>query len=109
MFNKQLKILLAVFILAAAITTTSKAGDDFGSPQEKASEWADWLSGKVGLSKNQYNQVYEIYLKYAEQYKADKEKNAGKVKGGYKPYRKKANEEIKPLLSDEQLKRWNGK
>lgn len=109
MFKTFLKSTLIVLILFAALSSTSKAGDDFGSPQEKASEWANWLDTKVGLTKNQYNQVYDIYLRYAEQYKAEKDKNSGKVKGGYKNYRKKANEEIKPLLTDEQLKRWNGK
>ena len=109
MFKINLKLLLAVLFISAAFSATAYSGDDFGSPEEKASEWATWLSNKVGLTSTQYNQVYDIYLKYAQQYKADKEKKSGKIKGGYKEYRKKANEEIKPLLNDEQLKKWKGK
>jgi len=109
MFRNYFKFIIALLFISAALSGTSYAGDDFGSPEEKASEWATWLSNKVGLSTDQYNQAYNIYLKYAQQYKADKEKKSGKIKGGFKNYRKKANEEIKPLLSAEQLKKWKGK
>ncbi len=109
MLKNYLKLFVAVLILSAAFTAKSYSGDDFGSPEEKANEWAAWLSNKVGLSSDQYTSVYNIYLKYAQQYKADKEKKSGKIKGGYKPYRKKANEEIKPLLTSEQQKKWKGK
>ncbi|MBN8583890.1 MAG: hypothetical protein J0M37_02255 [Ignavibacteria bacterium] len=111
MFKINLKaiLVLIIFTFVSVSASTSYAGDDFGSPEEKASEWATWLSNKVGLTSTQYSQAYDIYLKYAQQYKADKEKKSGKIKGGYKDYRKKANEEIKPILNDEQLKKWKGK
>jgi len=109
MLKNYFKLLIAVLFISAALSATSYAGDDFGSPEEKASEWATWLSSKVDLTSTQYNQVYDIYLKYAQQYKADKEKKSGKIKGGYKEYRKKANEEIKPLLTTEQQNKWKGK
>jgi len=111
MFKINLKAILVLIIFTFAIGSASTlyAGDDFGSPEEKAAEWATWLSNKVGLSTDQYNQAYNIYLKYAQQYKTDKEKKSGKIKGGFKNYRKKANEEIKPLLSSEQQKKWKGK
>lgn len=109
MLKNYFKLLIVVLFISSALFSTSYAGDDFGSPEEKASEWATWLSNKVGLTSTQYSQVYDIYLKYAQQYKADKEKKSGKIKGGYKDYRKKANEEIKPILNDEQLKKWKGK
>ncbi len=108
MLKNYFKLLIAVLFISAAFSATSYAGDDFGSPEEKASEWATWLSNKVGLTSTQYNQVYEIYLKYAELYKQEKDAK-GKVRGGYKEYRKKANEEIKPLLTSEQQKKWKGK
>ncbi len=109
MFKPILKTLIALFFISAALSTYTYAGDDFGSPEEKATEWATWLSNKVGLSSDQYKSAYDIYLKYAQQYKADKEKKSGKIKGGFKSYRKKANEEIRPLLNADQQKKWKGK
>lgn len=110
MLKPIIRSLIALLFISAALNTAKiYSGDDFGSPEEKASEWATWLSGKVGLSSDQYTSVYNIYLKYAQQYKADKEKKSGKIKGGYKTYRKKANEEIKPLLTSDQQKKWKGK
>ena len=108
MLKTYFKILIAVLFLSAAFSAKSYAGDDFGSPEEKAAEWATWLSNKVALTSTQYTQVYDIYLKYAKLYKEEKDAK-GKVKGGYKPYRKKANGEIIPLLTTEQQKKWNGK
>ncbi|MBL8017538.1 MAG: hypothetical protein JNK43_09725 [Ignavibacteria bacterium] len=109
MFKPILKSLIALLFISAALSSYTYAGDDFGSPEEKATEWATWLSNKVGLSSDQYSQVYDIYLRYAKQYKADKEKKSGKIKGGFKSYRKKANEEIRPLLTADQQKKWKGK
>ncbi|MBE2217510.1 MAG: hypothetical protein IAE90_04855 [Ignavibacteria bacterium] len=109
MLKPILKTLIALLFVSAALSTNAYAGDDFGSPEEKAAEWTTWLSNKVGLTSDQYNQVYNIYLRYAQQYKADKEKKSGKIKGGFKSYRKKANEEIRPLLNADQQKKWKGK
>lgn len=109
MFKPILRSLITLIFISAALSTNAYAGDDFGSPEEKATEWATWLNGKVGLSSEQYTSAYNVYLKYAQQYKAAKEKKSGKLKGGYKPYRKKANDEIKPMLTSEQQKKWKGK
>ncbi len=109
MYKNIFKSMFAVLFMYAALSSVSYSQDGKGSPEEKATEWATWLNNKVSLTGTQYDQVYGIYLKYAQQYKADREKKSGKHKGGYEPYRKKANSEIKPLLTEEQLGKWKGK
>lgn len=78
MLKPILRLLIVLLFISAALNTAKiYSGDDFGSPkEEKASEWATWLSGKVGLSSEQYTSVYNIYLKYAHNIKLIRKRKA---------------------------------
>lgn len=98
-----MKKILSIALVFMGISLTSLAQDrkESGVPEIRAKKQTERMTGKLGLNDEQAGKVYDINLKAARQMIEAKDKG-----GNMKEIQQKKDEELKMVLTPEQMKKY---
>lgn len=101
------KVVLLLTVMFAVVTLSAQQGQR-ATPEERAKRQTEALVEKLGLTKEQKEKVYDIYLKSAQSMPQRGEGvDREKMREQFQKTQKERDEAIKALLTDEQQKKYD--
>jgi biopolymer transport protein ExbD len=101
------KVVLLLMVMFAVVTLSAQQGQR-ATPEERAKRQTEALVEKLGLTKEQKEKVYDIYLKSAQSMPQRGENvDREKMREQFQKTQKERDEAIKALLTEEQQKKYD--
>lgn len=101
------KVVLLFMVMFAVVTLSAQQGQR-ATPEERAKRQTEALVEKLGLTKEQKEKVYDIYLKSAQSMPQRGEGgDREKMREQFQKTQKERDEAIKALLTEEQQKKYD--
>jgi biopolymer transport protein ExbD len=101
------KVVLFLMVMFAVVTLSAQQGQR-STPEERAKRQTETLVEKLGLTKEQKEKVYNIYLKSAQSMPQRGESvDREKMREQFQKNQKERDEAIKALLTEEQQKKYD--
>lgn len=101
------KVVLLLTVMFAVVTLSAQQGQ-WATPEERAKRQTEALVEKLGLTKEQKEKVYDIYLKSVQSMPQRGEGvDREKMREQFQKTQKERDEAIKALLTEEQQKKYD--
>ena len=101
------KVVLLLTVMFAVVTLSAQQGQR-ATPEERAKRQTEALVEKLGLTKEQKEKVYDIYLKSVQSMPQRGEGvDREKMREQFQKTQKERDEAIKALLTEEQQKKYD--